>query len=64
MVSEQVKKKHSLVYWLCGGFILEACKWLILTLPMILVKLFGKEKTKTIHKSMAVCQNCGHSWKV
>lgn len=64
MVSEQVKKHHSLVYWVCGGFIIEFLKWLFFTIPMLIIKLFKKDKTKTIHKSMAVCQDCGHSWKV
>lgn len=63
IVSEQKKKHHSAVYWICGGFIIEFMKWLIFTIPMIFIKLFGKEKSKTVHKSMAVCQACGHTWK-
>lgn len=30
----------------------------------IMPKATGKEKTKINNKKMAVCQSCGHSWKL
>lgn len=64
MVSEQVKKHHSIWYWLFIGWWLEALLWFFLTLPRLLVAIFKHKPTKTVHKSMAVCQSCGHSWSV
>ena len=66
MVSEtQLKKKHhSAIYWLFIGWWLHPLLWLFLTLPMIIIRIFvpKKQKLKTTHKSMAVCQKCGYSW--
>lgn len=67
MVSEsQLKTKHhSILYWICIGWWLKPILWFCLTIPMLLGKMFGHKKQKivTTHNSMAVCQNCGHSWK-
>lgn len=30
----------------------------------VMPKATGKEKTKNKLSKMAICQNCGHSWKV
>lgn len=68
MVSEsQLKTKHhSIIYWLFIGWWLQPMLWLFLTLPMLLGKMFGHKKQKIVtkHTNMAVCQNCGNSWKV
>lgn len=68
MVSEsQLKNKHhSILYWLFIGWWWRPLLWFCLTIPMIFVKLFGHKKQKIVtkHSSMAVCQDCGHSWKV
>lgn len=60
------KKHHGLIYWLCCVWLLDLMLWLFLTLPRLIVAIFKptKYKTKTIHKSMWVCQNCGHKWYV
>lgn len=66
IVSEnQLKaKRHSIIWWLFIGWYWLPIKWLFLTVPAIIVKIFApkKYKTKTIHKSMCVCQDCGHHW--
>ena len=31
---------------------------------LVIKKATGEEKTKTKNVKMAVCQDCGHSWKV
>lgn len=64
VVAETKKQHHSILYWLCIGWWLKPLLWLFLTLPMIIVKLFGKDKTKTVEKSFAVCQDCGYRWQV
>lgn len=60
------EKKHGILYWLFIGWWLKPLLWLFLTLPMIIIAIFKpkKYKTKSIHKNMAVCHNCGNSWKV
>ena len=59
------KKRRGIIYWLCFGWLFEMILWMFLTLPMLIVAIFKpkKYKTKTIHKSMAICQSCGHSWE-
>ena len=61
-----VKNKHNgCLWWLCVGWWWLPIKWLVFTLPALIVKIFGKGKgVKTQIKQMAVCQSCGNSWKV
>lgn len=56
-------KSKGCIYWLLIGWWFELLMWFFLTLPMILIKLFGKTKVKTKVKTFAVCQNCGYTWK-
>lgn len=67
MVSEtELKTKHrSVIWWIFVGWWWLPIKWLCLTVPALIVKLFRPKryKTKTIHKSMCVCQDCGHHWE-
>ena len=68
VVSEsQLKTKHhGILYWLLIGWWLEMFLWLFLTLPRLIFALFGHKKQKIVtkHKNMAVCQECGHTWKI
>lgn len=60
------QKHHGVIWWLCIGWWWLPFKWLFLTLPALIVKIFSpkKYKTKTITKKNAVCHACGHSWIV
>lgn len=61
------KKHHGLLYFLLIG-------WWIWILKLILIPItiwFGKRDKlntvtaqKTFNKTVAVCQNCGHHWKI
>lgn len=66
-VSEtQLKRKHhGIIWWLCIGWWWVPIWWLFFTLPALIVAIFRprKYKTKTVHKSMCVCQDCGHAWE-
>lgn len=68
VVSEtQIKNKHhGVIWWLLLGWYWVPIKWLFLTLPALIVKIFApkKQKFNTTHKSMAVCQSCGHKWEM
>lgn len=61
-----VTKHHSIIWWICIGWWWIPVKWIFLTLPALIVKLFRPKryKTTTTTKSRAVCQNCGYSWDV
>jgi uncharacterized membrane protein len=67
-VSEtQLKNKHhGVIWWVFFGWYWVPLKWLFLFFPALIVKIFApkKQKLKTIHKSMALCQNCGNRWEV
>lgn len=68
-VTNQVKlvnAHHGIIWWLCIGWWWILVKWLVFTVPALIVKIFGhkKVKTKNIQQKMAVCQSCGNSWKV
>lgn len=68
VVTEQKfkKKKKGLLYWLTIGWIVEPLLWLFLTLPKLIYELFkpNRFKVKTKTKKIAICQDCGHTWKV
>lgn len=59
-------KHHGFLWWICVGWLWVPFKWLFLTLPALIVKLFGhkKQKVTTKQKNMCVCQNCGYTWEV
>ena len=63
-----VKKHRGLLWWLFIGWwwwIVDLFLWLFLTIPRLIVAIFRprRYKTKTLHRSMWVCQACGHHWR-
>ena len=74
LVTEQtlVKKKHSAVFWVLIGWwwcpFWFMVKWLFLTPIAFVCALFHiggkKRQIKNVHKSMAVCNSCGHAWEI
>lgn len=58
----KTKTKHRGCFgWACWIFLAIITCGLILIIPAI---TNSKTKTKTKTVSMAVCQSCGHTWKV
>lgn len=57
-------KRKGILYWLFVGWWWLPIKWLIFTIPAIIIKIFApkKYKTTTKHVSKCVCQSCGHMW--
>ena len=59
------KRKRGLLYWCLIGFWLEPLLWLCFGIWKLLFEIFRK---KTVIKSQtvtyAICQDCGHRWKV
>lgn len=64
--TELKEKKHGIIWWLCVGWWWVPIKWLVFTLPALIIAIFKpkKYKTKTHTKKVAVCNNCGKSWNV
>ena len=64
LVTKVKNKKHGIIYWLFIGWWLEPVMWIFLTLPWLIIKIFKPKKVTSKTHSQAVCQNCGHTWKV
>ncbi len=61
-----VNKRHGCLWWLLIGWWWIFVKWLIFTIPALLVAIFFGKRKKIVNKvyKVAVCQNCGNSWKM
>lgn len=59
-----VNKHHGIIWWLLMWW-LVVLKWLFLTIPALIIKIFApkRQKLKQRHVSQAVCQSCGYMWK-
>lgn len=57
---------HGCLWWCCIGWWWIPVKWIFLTVPALLAKIFVPKKQKAVNKTkrIAVCQNCGHSWEL
>ena len=58
------RKHHGLSYWLCFGWLVDLMLWIFLTIPKLIKTIFGHKKYKTKIERYAVCQECGHKWKI
>ncbi len=63
-VSITKTKHHGLIYWLFFGWLIDLMLWFFLFVPRLLVALFRSRRITTKVKSYAVCQSCGHHWRV
>lgn len=59
-------KHHSLLWWVFIGIWWIPIKWFMFFWIALIVKIFGSKKYKTTNKqvTMAVCQDCGNTWKI
>lgn len=64
--TELKEKKHGVFWWICVGWWWLPIKWLVFTLPALIVKIFAPKKYKTVNhiKKIALCPECGKSWDV
>ena len=63
----KIKNQHKGVLWWCFvGWWWLFFKWLFLTLPALILKIFGHKKQNVVTKNrtMCVCQECGHTWEI
>ena len=57
---------HGVIWWLLIGWWWVPVKWIFFTVPALFFKLFGHKKQRAVNrqKTMCVCQQCGHSWRI
>lgn len=69
VVIQEQSKSHGCLYWLCIGWWYKPIEWICFGW---IKTLFGGRKNggvnfhagKTLNHTVAVCQNCGNSWKI
>lgn len=59
-------KHHGLIWWICIGWWWFFVKWIVLTIPALIAKIFIPKKQKAVNKKVknAICQDCGYSWEI
>ena len=65
-VTQLVPKRRGVIWWVCVGWWWLPFKWLYLTIPALIVKIFAPKRqilVQTTH-SVCVCQDCGHHWDI
>lgn len=62
--SQLVAKHRGCLWWCFVGWWWLPIKWIVFTLPALLIKIFGgkRQKIKQSQHTEFVCQNCGHHW--
>jgi len=61
-VTVQKNKHHGIMYWFFGGWFLDAMIWLFFFIPRLFIAIFMPKRTKSVVKTVAICQHCGHKW--
>lgn len=58
-------KHHSVLYWLLIGWWWAIIKWVVFTIPALIIAIFRPKRYQLKQKdySVCVCQNCGHQWR-
>ena len=57
---------HGCAWWLFVGWWWLPVKWIFFTVPALIIKLLKPKKQKIVNHvhNVAVCQSCGHSWRL
>ena len=57
---------HGIIWWLFVGWWWVPIKWLVFTVPALILALFGHKKQKAVNKqkTVCVCQSCGYRWNL
>ena len=68
MVTNEMRMKnahHGCFWWMLIGWWWIPVKWIYFAVPALLAKLFIPKKLYISNKiyTVAVCQNCGYTWK-
>ncbi len=64
--SELRDQHHGFFWWILVGWWWIPVKWIFLTVPALLFKIFGHKKQRIVNKTRTycVCQNCGRKWEI
>lgn len=60
------KQHHNVGWWIAIGWWWMPLKWIFFFGIALVAKILNRKKSyKTVyeHKSMCICQNCGHTWE-
>ena len=62
----KMKNKHGAGFWIFVGWWWELIKFVVFGWIYLLIRLIVGKKKKIVTKqvTMAVCQNCGYSWRI
>ena len=66
-VTEIVKRKRGFLWWLLIGWwwsMIKLVLWVLYFVPMLIIKAIRKNKVKSKTTTQAICQTCGHRWKI
>ena len=61
-----MKNQHKgILWWLIVGWWWVPIKWVVFTLPALILAIFGHKKQKAVNKkkTMGACQQCGYTWE-
>lgn len=55
---------HGIAWWICVGWWWVFIKWIVFTVPALILAIFGHKKQKAVNKqkTVCVCQSCGYRW--
>ena len=55
---------HGCLWWVCVGWWWLPLKWLVFTLPALLIALFKPKRRQVTQKNKTkmVCDDCGFTW--
>ena len=62
--SKLTEKRRGALWWLLVGWWWAAVKWIVFTVPALILRLF-RPKRYTIRQrfvTVCICQNCGKRW--
>lgn len=58
-----VTQRRSIFWWILVGWWWVPIKWIFLTIPAIIIRIFAPKRQKAVNsvKKYLVCSNCGES---
>lgn len=68
VVSEMkiTNKHHGIIWWLLIGFWWIPVKWVMFTVPALILKILSpkRQQIKQTNHTVCICQSCGNKWEI
>ena len=67
IIFNNYKKRRGLGWWILIGWwwwIVDLIIWLVVAIPIFIIRLSTKDENNTSNNSIAVCNSCNHSWNL